>query len=156
MSPRPIALRWLLASTLIAPLLLLSSCSAAERDEFFEDLALIIIFAMVVAAVMAFIGLVLVVVQLVTIVLNFVRPSVWSMVAGYVFAGLQVLSVFGSILMMTSTLSGAEGDPPVDPDAMVTAIATLFGSVGFGALLAGSSYYAQRKLADAKAPPAPA
>lgn len=130
--------------------LLLAGCSQAEADRFWEGIAEIIIVAMVLTALAACVGVVLLAVQILVVVLNFVRPSGASMVTGYVFAGLHGFSIFASIGLMVSAATPVEGEVPANPDDLVSAVAGLIFTAGWTALLGGSAYYAQRRLAEAK------
>lgn len=136
-----------IARHLLVPLVLVSTgCSAAESDRFFAGLAEVILVAIVVTALMALIGIVLLVAQIGVIVLNFVRPSQPSMVAGYVLAGLHGFSALASVALLAMATVGTGGNALNDPDIFVRAGFGLIASVGFTALLAGSSWYAQRRL----------
>jgi hypothetical protein len=143
-----------LVRCLLPLIVLLAGCSKAESDRFFEGIAEIIILGMIFMALMACIGVVLLALQIVVVVLNLVRPSVGSMVTGYVFAGLHACSILGSVAMMVASTVGVDGEAAVDTDSIVNGIVGLVVSAGMGALLGGSSRYAQLQLAP-KPPPFP-
>ncbi|MES2642116.1 MAG: hypothetical protein V4850_21720 [Myxococcota bacterium] len=139
---------------LLPLILLLAGCSKAESDRFFEGIAEIILLAMALMALMACIGVVLLALQIVVVVLNLVRPSVGSMVTGYVFAGLHACSILGSVAMMVASTVGVDAEAAAGTETIINGMVGLVMSAGLGALLGGSSRYAQLKLAP-KPPPFP-
>ncbi len=131
--------------TLVLPL---AACNPEAIDAFGEALATMVLVMMLVALVAAVVTVVWIGFQFVVIALNFVRPRLWTVVAGYALGAFQLIGIVFSVFGLVNS---AMSEEPLIPDTELnSAIAGLVMGVLFCGLLGGSSYYGHIKLKEAE------
>jgi hypothetical protein len=143
------------------PLLLLGAtgCARGEAQEVIGTILFAVMGAMmiyvVVVGALALCGLGILMVELLVVVLNLVRPSTTSMVAGYVLGVMHVLALISGVAIFIWALVQPPPEPLESlPDAVVLPAengllgpALGFGTnLFFGGALLGSAVHARRKL----------
>jgi len=136
----------------LLPLLSLGACSQHEVDGLVEGILALFMVMMVVVVVGMIISTIYMVFSIVIVVMNFVRPNRFTMVAGFVIGGLDLLTLLGSVgffvsIMVDQESFNSEGE--ILPMIIWTAISAIIGGVKVA-----SGVYAKRKLYDAQPPEA--
>ncbi len=146
--------QWACALLATAPLwLFLSGCTDAQMERFANAMLALLAIILVVMIVGLIISALWTIFGLVVTILNFTRPSRWTMVTGFLLGGLEVLgSMFTAAAAVQVALEGGAAGGAASGDGLMSMIGAMIFGLIFGGVKIASSVYALRKLNAADLP----